>query len=133
MDPGSLPRLNLRFSDPFPEPHLVITFIPPFPDVNLIFRAVAHARIRPYALAIEHGAICEETSLRIYAQAYAEGAIEGSETPGFESFSSDAWMHWLLEHPDHFQEIRELIDHRPNWDLPEEEVVDGFERHSLTG
>lgn len=128
MDLRDMPKLSLRFEAPFPEPHLAITFNPPFPDINPIFRAVANARLRPFSIAIECNAVSEETALKMYAQTYAEGSIDRSDTPGFESLTIDQWTAWLIEHPDHFQEIRELVDHRPNWNLPVEED-DGLASH----
>ncbi|MGB5810116.1 MAG: hypothetical protein WBG86_06270 [Polyangiales bacterium] len=121
MDLSKLPKMTLKFKPPFAEPHLSITVNAPFPDVNPIFRIVAGSRIRPYSLAIENDMVSETTALRIFAEAYAEGVIDRSTTPGFEGWTIEQWRVWLLDHPDHFEELRAICEHRPNWNLPKEE------------
>lgn len=129
IDLSDMPKLTITFREPFAPPHLSIRCNPPFADANPIFEAVAAARIRPYALAIEHGAISEESALKIYAQAYAEGVIDRSLDIPYDKYTILAWERWLLANPDHFKELREHVDCRTNWPhLPKEEPhVDGLQ------
>ena len=107
-------RIRLEMEDC--PPFVTIDCAPPFPDLNLFFRAAAQAFIAPYQLAIDVGKLTEASAERIYAMAYAEGVIMSSPTEGFESFEPADWTQWLIEHPIHFRNLREICDYRRNWE-----------------
>ena len=106
---------RITFKEPFPEPHISIDCWPPFAESNPIYAAAAHSFIQPYTLAIEMGRIEEKTALRFFAQAYAEGVIANCTSPGFKEMKGHDWTEWLLAHPEHFEELREILECRDNW------------------
>ena len=129
-------RLLIEISIPDCPPTIRLLCAPPFPDVNTIFRAGATAFLEPNRLAIDCGKMSKAGAERLYAMVYAEGVILSSPTEGFEEFSRPDWTAWLIEHPVHFQELRDLLDHRKNWEEPDEPggAEDGGQaRHPDTG
>jgi hypothetical protein len=115
---------TITFAAPFDEPHVSIDCWPPFVDINIIFMAAFKSFVAPYQLAIDAGKVSDETATRVMAQAYAEGVIARSRTPGYEKFKGRDWLAFFLKHPDHFDELRRACEVRRNWDLPVE-VGDG--------
>lgn len=115
---------RITFKAPFPEPHLSLDCWPPFPEVNSVYAAAAKAFIDPYRLALEVGKIEEKTALHFFARLYSEGVIDKSPTPGFEKLTQVDWATWLMDHPDHFAELRALCEHEGNWPKMKE-ALDG--------
>ena len=101
-------------------PTIRLLCAPPFPDVNTVYRAGATAFLEPRQLAIDCGKMSDKGAERLYAMVYAEGVILSSPTEGFEGFSRPDWTAWLIEHPVHFQKLRDCLDHRKNWEEPDE-------------
>ncbi len=101
-------------------PDISLDCAPPFPDVNTVFRAGATAFLEPNRLAIECGKMSTAGAERLYAMVYAEGVILSSPTEGFEEFSRPDWTAWLIAHPVHFEKLRNCLDHRKNWEEPDE-------------
>lgn len=133
MHPNKLPQMLIRFAEPFAKPHIAILCHPPFADINPIFAVVAGFRLRPYLMAIEQDAICEETAVRIYATTYAEGVIVGCDEAPFDEYKARDWEEWLLKHPDHLEEMRSHLDVRSNWPTLPQEALGGIEGLQHTG
>lgn len=87
------------------------------PDLNLnpAFREAVMRHIAPLRLAERMGALSEESALRGLARAYAEGVIVGSPSPSLGLLDAAGWEAWLLEHPEEFDKLRELLDDTEVW------------------
>lgn len=116
---------RITFGGNFPKPHLSIDCWPPFVDLNPLYRAASMHFVQPYKLAIDAGKLSEESAVRVLAQAYAEGVIAKSPTDGFQDLKGSDWIDWLVEHPDHFADLRAHVEVRRLWDDPHGEAADG--------
>ncbi len=114
-------RIHLGTDEDGRHPDVTIDCMPPFADVNTVFRAASQALLEPHQLAIQLDKMSEEGAERLYAMVYAEGVILSSPTEGFTGFSRQDWKAWLIEHPVHFQNLREICDYRKNWEEPGDE------------
>ena len=111
---------RVTFKAPFAEPHLSIDCWPPFADLNAIFMAASKAFLDPYRLAIDCGKLSDERADDLLMQAFAEGVVASSPTPGYEGWSGREWLKFFRENPDHFDELRRHLTVRRNWDDPKE-------------
>lgn len=105
---------DVRFAD---RGDLVITILPAIPKLNPIYRACAHVRLTPLALAYAVGRVSEETALDAIATVYAESVINGSSDPALADLDTAGWKRWLLAHPAEFTILRELAPDLKTWEM----------------
>lgn len=85
---------------------MAIDFYPADPRVNCLFKAAADSFVAPLNFAQRSGRLSEERATEALAKAYAEGVVAGSPCPQFDGYTTRDWAHWLVKHPDEFEDLR---------------------------
>lgn len=82
------------------------------PDLNEFFKAASMAYIQPHLLAMQMGRLGDEREKEILMQAYACGVVLDTEP----KMSERAVFSWFKSHPDEFDILFEIADHRKNFE-----------------